>query len=511
MTEGKQSRGLVALFFALAATSAAAQAPPPPPLTEFVNTSSLASDLQQQAGVAIQRTCGALNASVPDGGFSLPPGSPQLDLFLRCNEMVATASELLAGQGGRSLGLDEGGLLAAIQQVSGEELHSQSTLSARVSNGQFSNIAGRLNSLRVGSASVASGGRVARALPLEGNHPVMANDMSISGAALRGGGASADGAGNRLGWFLDGSYNTGDRDHSVNEDGFDFDSSSATLGLDWSFNSGVIGISAGLDAYEADFDSVTTNGSQVVSGGNVEVDGTTGSLFGAWNVGNFYLDGIVSAGSIDSDISRNIVYASNNPMCAPACPSQDRSLTGETDGEFVSGGVTAGYDAMWGNWDVSTTLSLNYRDIDIDSYDETDSAPGGGLALRYDAQSIKSMRSILGFSFTRNLSRSFGVLSPQLRLEWHHEFEDDPLVLAAKYVVEDNLPNGAAPDNFSTAACISCFRLSTDEIDTDFALVGLGVSMVFAQRLQLYAAYDALLGLDNLASHSLGLGIRGQF
>jgi hypothetical protein len=83
--------------------------------------------------------------------------------------------------------------------------------------------------------------------------------------------------------------------------------------------------------------------------------------------------------------------------------------------------------------------------------------------------------------------------------------------LAAKYVVEDDLPNGSAPDNFTTPACFSCFRFSTDEIDTDFALVGVGVSMVFARRLQLYGAYDALLGLDNLTSNTISLGIRGQF
>jgi hypothetical protein len=98
-----------------------------------------------------------------------------------------------------------------------------------------------------------------------------------------------------------------------------------------------------------------------------------------------------------------------------------------------------------------------------------------------------------------------------LRAEWHHEFEDDPLTLSAKYVVEDGLPNGSAPDNFTTPACISCFRFSTDEIDTDFALVGIGVSAVFAGRLQMYAAYDALLGLDNLTSNTFSLGVRGQF
>jgi outer membrane autotransporter protein len=509
MVDRKLTSIAVILAAGLVATAADAQQAPPNLIDFVTNEANGATELQQSAGIAVQRTCAALAAA---GGFSLNDPQQQ-DLFLRCNEFVQTSQEL---QGfpdtDRSLGIESGELLAAIQQVSGEELHSQSTLATRVTNGQFSNIAGRLNSLRVGSAGVA-GSRVAYADPQSNEQLVSAssNGFALSGGGRRGGGASADVAGSRLGWFLDGSYNTGNRDHSANEDGFDFDATSVTIGLDWSHNSGVIGFSAGLDTYDADFDTILDGGGEVVSGGNVEVEGTTGSIFAAWYLGNFYIDAIVSFGSLDSDISRNLVYASNNPMCAPACPSQARALSGETDGDFTTGGFTSGYDAMWGNWDVSTTLSLNYRDIDIDSYDETDSDPNGGLALRYAPQTIESFRSILGLAFSRNISRGFGVLVPQFRVEWHHEFEDDPLTLAAKFVAEDGFPNGSAPDNFSTAACISCFRFSTDEIDTDFALVGASVSMVFARRLQIYGAYDALLGLDNLTSNTLSLGIRGQF
>ncbi|HEX6259431.1 MAG TPA: autotransporter outer membrane beta-barrel domain-containing protein, partial [Woeseiaceae bacterium] len=382
-----------------------------------------------------------------------------------------------------------------------------STLSTRVTNGQFSNIAGRLNSLRLGGAGVAGGGAVAYSDPEEADREVGASleHLYMSGGAVRGGGAASEVEGSRLGWFLDGSFNTGDRDQSANEDGFDFDATSFTVGLDYMFDSGVIGVSAGLDNYDADFDDAL-----LVSGGNVEVEGTTGSLFGAWYSGNFYLDGIVSFGDLDSDISRRAVYQSNNddPNCE--CPDQSRTLSGETGGDFVAAGLTVGYDANRGNWDFATTLSLAYRDIDIDGYDEVDSLPNGGLALRYASHKIESLRSILGFAVTRNISREFGVLTPLFRVEWHHEFEDDPLTIAAKYIEEDELALGSAPGDF-TPACISCFRFSTDEIDTDYALVGLGASMVFAGRLQLYGEYDALLGLENLSSNSISLGIRGQF
>jgi outer membrane autotransporter protein len=52
---------------------------------------------------------------------------------------------------------------------------------------------------------------------------------------------------------------------------------------------------------------------------------------------------------------------------------------------------------------------------------------------------------------------------------------------------------------------------SSEEIDTDFGLVGVGLSAVFSRRVQMYFMYDALVGADNLTSNTYSVGIRGQF
>jgi uncharacterized protein YhjY with autotransporter beta-barrel domain len=116
-------------------------------------------------------------------------------------------------------------------------------------------------------------------------------------------------------------------------------------------------------------------------------------------------------------MSRALVYGSTDTCAAPnECPPQDRLLTGETDGDFVSAGASFGYEVVRGNWDITTTLSVAYRDIDIDGFDEIDTT-GGGMGLRYADQTIESLRSILGVAFTGNFSRDFGVLSPHFRVE----------------------------------------------------------------------------------------------
>ena len=486
-------------------------------LADFVNDpANGATDIQIQTGNAVQRACGTLAGQ---GGFTLT--GAEGDLFLRCNEMVQTAVALQTDPTGnrppRDLGLDGPELLSAVQNVAGEELFSQSTLSTRVTNAQFSNIAGRLNALRLGGTSAGAGGRVAYLAPhgdSDRNSPTY-NLISMSSNAPSGGGAAGDYevAGSRVGWFVEGSYNTGDRDQTDAENAFDFDSTSATLGLDYMLNSGVIGISIGIDNYEAEFD-VNPN----VNGGSVDVDSTSGSLFGAFYRGKWYFDGILTFGSLDSDTDRSAFYSSTN-TCPPAtpCPGVDARLLGSTNGDFFSGGVTVGYDTNLGNWDMTTSLSLAFRDVGIDGYTEVDPA-GGGLTLSYADQKVESLKSIVSVSFARAFSKSFGVLIPQLRAEWHHEYRDDPLTIIAKYSVEEllaeqGLVGAAGPGFFSldTSQCFSCFQATSDNIDTDFGLIGLGLSAVFSQRIQLYGAFDFLVGGDHLTSNTFAVGLRGQF
>lgn len=483
-------------------------------LDTFVNDADNgASDLQRATGIAVQRACGALNAL---GGFQLTGAAG--DLFARCNEMVSTAAELQGDTGRtRSLMISGPELLGVIQQVSGEELHAQNTLSTRVTNGQFSNIAGRLNAVRVGGSSAALGGRVAATGTYDDpsrNAPGY-RDLSLGSRAMTGGGAAGDDdiAGSRWGWFLEGNFNTGDRDQTAAEDGFDFDATSFTLGVDYLFDNAVVGASVGLDNYEADF-----NPTMLVSGGSVEVEGTTGSLFAALFRDRWYFDGILSFGTLDSDTNRDAFYVSNNPACTPVpCPGVNTTLSGETDGDFVSFGASVGYDYSRGNWDISPQLSIAYRDISLDGYSETDPL-GGGLSLAYDKQEIDSLKSILGIAFTGNFSRDFGVLSPQFRLEWHHEFEDDPARLLAKYDVENQMAAmgvqgaaGAGVFSTSPAACISCFLINGDEIDTDFGVISAGLAAVFSRRIQIYGVVESVVGLDHLTSTGISAGIRGQF
>lgn len=447
-------------------------------LSAFVNDArSNASDLQRQAGFAVQGMCTSLGA---EGGLRLTGAKG--DLYLRCNEMVETARVFQGIQAGtgRTLGYTEREqLLVAIQQVSGEELAAQGVMSKQVSSGQFSNIGGRLTALRMGS-----------------------NRQRL------GGGASADDEASTtdrspFGWFLESSYGFGDHDQTAAEDAFDYDSMSFTTGTDYNFGSGVVGVSVGYDRYQADFDTAL-----FVTGGDVEVDGISGSLFAGYFGEGWTLSGIATYGSLESDVTRRVVYDSANAACSPSCGTL-RSMTGSPDGSYVALGLTVGYEFNVAGWDITPSVSGNYRDVDIDGYDEIDRL-GGGLALRYDDQQIESTRSIVGVTFSRPISRSLGVLVPTLRAEWHHEFEDDVRAVRAKYVLEDSLLTGASSSR-DFGCAISCFTMLTDQADADYGIASVGVSATFPRRVQVYVFYEALLGVANVTGNSIAAGLRGQF
>ncbi|HEY0683219.1 MAG TPA: autotransporter outer membrane beta-barrel domain-containing protein [Steroidobacter sp.] len=446
------------------------------PLSVFANDPlSSSSNLQKQASYAVQGMCGALGA---EGGLRLT-GAKQ-DLFLRCNEMVETARvfQQLPAVTGRNLGYsDREQLLVAVQQVSGEELAAQGSMSTQVSSGQFSNIGGRLTALRMGSNRQRLGGGAS------------SDEESATNAS-------------RLGWFLESSYGFGDHDQTASEDAFDYDAMSFTTGTDYNFGSAVVGVAVGYDRYQADFDSAL-----FVSGGDVEVDGISGSLFAGYFGGGWTLSGIATYGSLESDLTRHVIYDNANAACA-GCGAR-RRLTGSPDGDYVALGLTFGYEFNLGGWDITPSVSGSYRDVDMDGFSETDIG-GGGLALRYEDQTIESKRSIVGIAISRPISRSFGVLVPSLRGEWHHEFEDDVRSVRAKYVLEDALLTGASgAQDFGCA--ISCFTMLTDQADADYAIASVGVSATFPRRIQFYLFYEALLGASNLDGNSIAGGVRGQF
>jgi uncharacterized protein with beta-barrel porin domain len=492
------------------------------PLDEYT-AQARGSLVHQNIAGAIQTVCPQLVGSF--GGMTSAieaPASPRRDITLRCNELIQTAIELADPEGAqpaRSLRYTEADqLLAALQQVTGEEAVAQNTMTTRAANSQYTNIAARLDALRlaVGSASSSSSTAAFNFEPDETFHA--ADGLSALGHTSNrlGGGASADEPGlpaagirNRGGLFLMGSYNGGDRDTTPVEDGFDFDTFNLTVGVDRLFSGGgVIGLAVGYDDFSADF-----HVSPMVSGGEVEASGVSLSVFGSKDFGTFFLDGIAGVGQLDFGIERMLRYASDNPNPDCLCPDQNRLLSADSEGDYYSLGLMGGWRVYKRAWLIQPTVAISLRNYRIDGYTEQDLTANGGMPLRIGDQDIDSLRLIVGLQFQKAVSRSFGVLRPSFQLSWYHEFEDDPNIVSAKYAIEDELAvtQPGLGFNPSLTGCLSCFQLTSEAPDQNFAVLGAGLTFVFPNSRVFTLYYEGLFGYQDLNSNAISASFRRQF
>jgi outer membrane autotransporter protein len=124
------------------------------------------------------------------------------------------------------------------------------------------------------------------------------------------------------------------------------------------------------------------------------------------------------------------------------------------------------------------------------------SEAGGGWATRIEEQELSSFTSQLGGEVSYAVSTGWGVLLPQLSLEWIHEFEDGGDNVVGHFVQDPTREE---------------FRFATDAFDQNYFNLQLGVSAQFANGRTGYLYYRKLLGYDDLDAYSIGAGLRLEF
>ncbi len=496
----------VSLLFALDA-SAQNQIP------DFIERKGLEDTNIGRAAIGVQVTCGQLIAI---GANQQPNGDGQEnELWRRCNELVVTADERNTGTPtARTLGYStDEELLAAFQQVNGEDVQASANLSQTASYDQFSTIGARLEALRGGSsASVTS---------------VAANGGEFMYGS--GGGAAADSAASPFGswgWFVRGTYTSGDRDPSEaagfagQENGFDYTQYGFTVGIDRRSGNAVWGFALGYNSYEVEMQNAAIPGIEtpIVEGGKIETDSINGTFFyDVASQNDVYFSALAGFGGQSFDMARNFVYFSNNTAPGTTVVDQERIMTAVPDGSSFSAAFTLGRTISRGGWVFDPYIGMTHDHVTIDRFAEADSgntATGDSLAgmqLAFDRQKIDSFRTRLGFQISNNVNTSFGSVRPMLSAEWFHELEDKPRVIRAKYALEDDL---AGQGRFTTgfgSGCVSCFDIISEAPETDYFVVGLGVAATTQRGFQSFLMVEGLLGHSYLSAYALTVGLRGQF
>jgi uncharacterized protein YhjY with autotransporter beta-barrel domain len=447
----------------VATVQAQSQTSPPP---NFQGVSNL-SDAQQSIAIGTDTFCDsdagretALNDSLCGGGFR---GGVQ------------------AGNTG------EADARIGLQQLAYEEVIAQGTNAVETSNLQFANIGARLAALRGGVTSLSLR-RFALQLDQPVPHTLVASLVPYAAAAAAVP-TRTPAVFNRLGLFVNGLFGFGDKDPTSREAGFDYGRYGVTGGLDYRFTRNLImGLAFGYSATDTDLDA---------SSGNLDTDSYTASAYGTYYVADkFYIDAIISVGWHDFDSTRNIRYTFID--AGGTTRRVDQTALGNTDGTQYAFSVGMGYDLHSGGWTVGPFGRINYSRTDIDGYREAiriNPADTGetGQNLTINDQEITSITSVLGGQISYAISTASGVLLPQLRFEWVHEFDDDVRQITASYVADPG----------STVLSIS-----TDAPDRDFFNFGAGVSLTLRGGISAFAYYETVLGLDNVTAHNVAFGVR---
>ena len=288
-----------------------------------------------------------------------------------------------------------------------------------------------------------------------------------------GGAAGDPGIGGRWSLFASGRMNTGEKDASSNDDGYDFDTKGMTLGADYRLNEQVIlGGALGYAKMNSDFGN---------NGGDLDIEASTLVVYGSFfTKNNFYVDGSALYTLHNFDFTRKI-------------NSFNTQTDGDTDGDQYAFSLSAGKDFNVGALSMSPYGRFDYIKNNIDSYRENG---GNGLALNVDSQDVKSKTTALGARVSHAASLSWGVLMPTAHAEWVHEYNDSNRDIIARFAQD---PNGIS------------FATPVDTPDNDYFNWGAGLSATLPAGYSLFVNYEAVTAQKYFSNQTVHLGARMEF
>jgi outer membrane autotransporter protein len=278
-----------------------------------------------------------------------------------------------------------------------------------------------------------------------------------------------------LGLFMSGRYIHLDADTTSQELGSDTDGGGFTLGADYRIGTDyVIGAAFGYNHYDTDYSS---------NAGDSEIDDIAGMLFGSAFLGDtLYLDGIFRGSFLMTDSSKRTPTFDGGPAFA--------DLDSDPDGFTLSVDVGLGAEIPMDAWLFNPYARLGVFYTEIEDFSET--GGDGSMNLSFDDQDVTSLPLTIGGSVVYSISTSFGVIAPYARLEYLHEFLDQ----------------AADVKGFLQVIPTAQFSVDPNSTDRDYGSAGVGASLTLQGGWSGYVDYDALVGFDDLDSHTATIGFR---
>lgn len=310
---------------------------------------------------------------------------------------------------------------------------------------------------------------------LNGGKITQPSDYSRLKRHNRYGGGAGDDDFSPLGFWSKIDSDFGSQDSTFTQAGFDFDQHNFVFGADYRLQDNwVAGGSFGYRHNSANFDQ---------GRGETVNDSYNGTLYTSYNITDaLHVEATAAYAGFSYETSRRIDVAGLGSSTAKGSP----------DGGQYAFSWGGGYDFNIDALTIAPYARGEYMNLDIDSYSET----GSDFAVRFGKQNIESLTSTLGVQTAYTFSFPWGVLIPQLRGEWHHQFRDGQRQLQASFVGD---------------ATNQVFTLGGETPTRDYYTFGAEVSSVLPGGISAFLAYETLQSYSSINSNKLMLGARLEF
>ena len=393
----------------------------------------------------------------------------QIACDANANATVAATNAQLSQSCAALNALGKAELEGAFEEILLRQIGAQANSMKGVAAGQIKHISARLQELRTGAPGLSLAGLQGVINGENLNFGHLVNDL------VKGGSAGEESSFGRWGGFITGTLTYGEGESRNKEKSFDVDGQELLAGVDYRFNNAlVMGAAVGYSTSETKEDGGDTK---------LDVDGWNLSIYGNYYpLDNWYVDWLMGYGESSIETRRSIAF-----------PTISTHARGKTDGDSLSGALGTGYIYAVQSWTLDAYTNVDYRSGTVDSYRETNDA---GLGLNVFSMTTDTFTGRFGGRASKALSFDFGVLIPQLELEWVKEFKNDAPVIEAELAL---LPQAGT------------FTLINEEPDDSYGNVSLSMSGIFKNGITGFIRYSSMFSKDDITFETWQLGARMEF
>ena len=227
-----------------------------------------------------------------------------------------------------------------------------------------------------------------------------ANTPPIPGSGKSDGGAAGPRQIGSIATWVGGAIQIGTRDQNTDRAKVSVSTGGLSGGADIKLAEGAtVGVGIGYGGDQS-----------VIGGGTAQVHSRTTVIAGYGSfepVREAFVDVLLAHGNLDFKTRRRV-------------DEVNATALGSRDGDMTFGAVSAGIDHQAGSLTWSAYGRAEWTHAGLDSYTETGA---DRYDLRFDHRTVKSLYGVLGGRIGFTQPASFGSVSPNVRVEWLHEFD----------------------------------------------------------------------------------------